>query len=92
MLLISGDVLDVVSETVQGPNGSFISTTIHLLAGLNVERIRPSRDFPVSDVPKKGEKGVTLEVGVSVFNTRSGPAYNLTALSRVREGARVAVA
>lgn len=93
MLTITGDVLDVTDETVEGPRGSFISTEIHLMTGegkdANVQHIRTGRDFAAQDRPKKGDK-VTLNVVVSVWSGKNGAGYRLTALSRVHAaGARV---
>lgn len=82
MLKIAGKVLDVTSETVNTSTGSFISTTIHLLAGVVVYQVRAGRDFLPSDLPKRDEL-VELVVVVNAFKTRNGAGYNLTALSRV---------
>lgn len=95
-LQITGDVLDVTDETVNGPKGSFISTEIHLMTGegasTEVQHIRVGRDFPTSDRPKKGDKGVKLNVVVSAYAGRNGPGYRLTALSREHvAGVRAAV-
>lgn len=90
MLQITGKCLDVTSETVNGPSGSFVSTTIALLVGkASVERVRVGRDFLPSDLPKEGED-VTLHVVVSAYAGRNGAGYRLTALSRVKGGARIA--
>lgn len=89
-LVITGDCLDVTSETVNGPSGSFISTTIHLLIGVRTEAVRVGRDFPPADLPKKDEKNVGLGVVVSAYAGRNGAGYRLTAVERVRQGARVA--
>lgn len=93
MLTISGKVLEVKSETVNGPTGSFVSTTISLLSGKSdVQHVRVGRDYPAARVPKEGEDGVTLEVAVSAYATRNGAGYRLTALDRVEasHGQRVA--
>lgn len=84
MLQLTGKVLDVITETVNGPNGSFVSTTIHLLTGLQTEAVRTGRDFPPADVPKKDED-VTLEVVVGAYAGRNGAGYRLTALRRVHD-------
>lgn len=93
MLTITGKCLGTKSETVNGPNGSFVSTEIGLTTGdgfdLNVERIRVGRDFPTASLPKDGDT-VTLRVVVSAYATRNGAGYRLTALDRVHQGARVA--
>jgi hypothetical protein len=95
MLQVTGKCLGVESENVNGPNGSFISTTIHLLDGVRTEAVRVGRDFPPGDTPKEGET-VTLSVSVNAFSFRSGGAgYRLTAERRVHAapvGARVAAA
>lgn len=82
MLKIAGKVLDVTSENVTTANGSFISTTIHLLAGVVVYQVRTGRDFLPSDLPKRDEN-VELVVVVNAYRTKSGAGYNLTALNRV---------
>lgn len=82
MLTITGEVLDVTSETIQGPSGSFVATRIHLLAGLRVEEVRVGRDFLPSHLPAKGDH-VALVVVASAFKTRQGAGYSLTATSRV---------
>lgn len=90
MLRITGKVLDVTSETIQGPTGSFVSTTIHILDGVRVEGVRVARDFPPADLPRKDEE-VELVVSVSAWAGKSGAGYRLTALSRVKSaGSRVA--
>lgn len=90
MLRITGDCLDVTSETVNGPSGSFVSTTIHLLSGLQVERVRVGRDFLPADLPKAGDKNVDLAVVVSAYAGRNGAGYRLTALERIKPGVRAA--
>ena len=93
MLQLTGKCLGVDSETVQGPSGSFVSTTITLISGTGtqsrIEQVRVGRDFPTSQLPKEGES-VALEVVVSAYAGRNGAGYRLTALSRVASGARVA--
>lgn len=91
MLTITGKVLEVTSENVNGPSGSFTSTTFHILSGkANVQQVRAGRDLPPADFPREGED-VTLEVVVGAYAGRNGAGYRLTALSRVKgTGARVA--
>lgn len=81
-LQLRGRVLEVTSETVQGPTGSFVSTTVHVLAGVHVEAVRTGREFPMSDLPKKDDE-VALNVAVAAYSGRNGAGYRLTALSRV---------
>lgn len=85
MLQITGKTLDVTVEDINGPTGSFQSTTIHLLCGSgaesNVERVRVARDFPRNLLPKRDED-CTLNVVIAAFKTRDGAGYRLTALSR----------
>jgi hypothetical protein len=89
MLRIKGTVLDVTSETIQGPTGSFISTTVHMLSGLNVERVRVGRDFPANSTPKKGDE-VELEVVIQAYAGKNGAGYRLTALNRVYADSKAA--
>lgn len=88
MLTITGKVLDVTSENVNGPSGSFISTTVHLLSGVQVYAVRAGRDFPPADLPKKDET-VSFEVVVGPYASKSGGAsYRLTALRRLAAAAK----
>lgn len=89
MLQLTGKTLGVTSETRQGPTGSFVATTIHVLSGMESQAVSVSRDFPPSDLPKEGEE-VCLNVAVSAFARRAGGAgVQITALSRHRTGQRV---
>lgn len=94
MLTLTGKCLGTKSETVQGPNGSFVSTEIAVQTGdgfdLHVDKIRVGRDFAPADLPKDGEN-VVLRVFVSAYATRNGAGYRLTAESRVH-GSRIAAA
>lgn len=86
MLHISGKVLLVEQETITGPSGSFVATTVHLLTGkATVERVRVGRDFPPSAVPSEGDE-FAAHVVVSAFATRSGAGYRLTALEPAQAG------
>lgn len=80
-LVITGKVLDVSTETVQGgPNGSFQSTTISVLSGkARLEPVRVGRDFPLANLPKEGDE-TALEVVVSAYSAKGGAGYRLTAL------------
>lgn len=97
MLTITGDVLDVTQETVNGERGSFVSTKVHLMCGegadASVQHINVGKDFPTTALPKKGDKAVSLSVVVGVWSGRNGAGYRLTALDRVHTaGQRIAAA
>lgn len=86
MLQLTGKCLGVTSEQVNGPSGSFTSTTIHVLSGLDSTKVRVGRDFPPAELPREGED-VALLVVVSAYSGRNGAGVQMTALSRVEPDA-----
>lgn len=90
-LTLQGEVRGVETRTMNGPTGPFESITIHVLDGIQIHRVQPSRDFKTVDLPKEGDK-VTYEVAVSSFRRKDGTAgVQITALRPVNAGgARVA--
>jgi hypothetical protein len=91
MLLLTGKCLDVTQYEGTGPTGPFTSTTMHILSGIDVLRVRVGRDFPPGEMPKRDED-LSVEVVVSAYKSKDGAATpQITALSRVRSG-RVAAA
>lgn len=91
MLQLHAKCLGVTSETVQGPTGSFVSTTIHALSGMESMRVRVGRDFPPADLPKEGEE-FALEVVVSAFKRKDGSAGSQVTALRRASGRRLAPA
>lgn len=97
MLRLTGKCLEVTTDTITGgPNGSFISTTIHVMTttpqGPRIEAVRTGAQFPPADLPRKDED-VELDVVVSAWAGKNGAAYRLTALARVKpSGSRIAAA
>lgn len=91
MLRLTGKVLDVTTENVTAASGSFVSTTIHVLDGLVVQRVRVGRDFPMTELPRKGEDA-DLSVSVSAYSGRNGAGFNLTALALASPGHHAGIA
>jgi len=83
MLQLTGEVRRVDTETVNGPTGSFESTTFHVLSDVNVYRVRAARDFRAQDWPREGET-VSLEISVSAYSGRNGAGVQMTALRRAK--------
>lgn len=86
MLQATGTVLEVVSETINPPNGSpFESVTVRMLTGKSdVESIRMGREVRAVDYPREGDE-VTFNVMVSAFVYKAGGAgTRFTAVERVK--------
>ena len=82
MLRVQGKCLEVKTEQVNGPTGTFESTEFSVLTGKSsVERVRAGRDLGATNYPREGED-VDLEVVVSAWAGKNGAGYRLTAIGR----------